>query len=50
MSFKKWFHLAIKAFVNDCSIGLALIALGFTAGMCCTALWTFIMKLLMVGT
>jgi hypothetical protein len=49
MSLKKWMHWAAKAFVNDCSVGLALIVLGFTAGMCFNALWVFIMKLLMGG-
>ena len=45
MSFKKWMHWAVKAFVNDCSIGLALIALGFVGGLCFHTLWTFIIKL-----
>ena len=46
MNFKKWIHLVIKTFVNDCSIGLTLIILGFIAGVCYNTLWTFFTKLL----
>lgn len=45
MSFKKWIYWAVKTFVNDCSIGFTLIALGFIGGLCFNILWTFIIKL-----
>jgi len=31
---KSFFHLALKTFVNDCSLGLMLIIIGFICGMC----------------
>jgi len=35
---KQWLYLATKAFVNDCSLGLMLIIIGFICGMCFTSL------------
>jgi hypothetical protein len=46
MSFKKWIYWAVKAFVNDCSIGFALIALGFIGGLCFNILWNYFLNLL----
>jgi hypothetical protein len=46
MKIKQWLNLAIKTFVNDCSIGLFLIILGFILGLCYNILWNFFTKLL----
>jgi hypothetical protein len=31
---KEWLSLILKTFVNDCSIGLLLICIGFITGLC----------------
>jgi len=31
---KEWFRLLFKTFINDCSVGLFLISLGFLGGLC----------------
>jgi hypothetical protein len=42
---KRWMHWALKAFVNDCSIGFTLIVIGFMAGICYNILWNFFLSL-----
>gem|GEM_PF-6879441 len=42
---KKWFYIAFKAFVNDCSIGLTLIIIGFIAGVCYINLFHFLQNI-----
>lgn len=44
---KKWINVVIKTFVNDCSIGLALIVLGFIAGVCYINLFHFLQNIFM---
>jgi len=41
----KWLHLACKAFVNDCSVGLALIILGFIGGWMSQSIWMLLTDL-----
>lgn len=36
---REWLRLAVKTFVNDCSIGLFLILIGFIGGLCYNILW-----------
>jgi hypothetical protein len=43
---KRWLYLMLKAFVNDCSIGFTLIAIGFIGGLCYNILWHFVLNLL----
>lgn len=41
---KEWLRLACKSFINDCSIGLFLIAIGFVGGLCYNILWNLFVK------
>jgi len=41
MQIKEWFRLAFKTFINDCSIGLFLILLGFTLGLMFHTIWSY---------
>jgi hypothetical protein len=43
---KNWLYWAIKAFVNDYSIGLSLIVIGFILGWCSQVVWSIICKVL----
>jgi hypothetical protein len=45
---KQWLYLMLKAFVNDCSVGLTLIILGFLLGWMSQNIWVFIRGLLHV--
>ena len=38
---KRWLYIATKAFMNDCSVGTALIIIGFIGGVCYNILWNF---------
>jgi hypothetical protein len=42
---KDFFYWAFKAFVNDCSVGLFLITIGFIGGLCYNILWNFLKHL-----
>jgi len=42
---KNWLYLAVKAFVNDCSIGFTLIIIGFLLGWMSQSIWVFITNL-----
>jgi hypothetical protein len=41
----KWLRIATKAFVNDCSIGLTLIILGFLLGWMSQSVWLLLSSL-----
>jgi len=43
---KEWLYWATKVFINDCSLGLFLIAIGFLGGMCFIILCKYFQKLL----
>jgi hypothetical protein len=42
---KRWLHTFIKTVVNDCSIGMALIVIGFILGWMSQSIWIFITNL-----
>ena len=42
---KRWLHVAVKTFVNDCSVGLALITIGFLLGWLSQSIWMLLTNL-----
>jgi len=42
---KRWLHMFLKTIVNDCSVGMALIILGFILGWMSQSIWLLITNL-----
>ena len=41
MKIKEWIRIAVKTFINDCSIGTFLILLGFISGLMFHVIWSY---------
>jgi len=42
---KNWLHVFLKTIVNDCSIGMMLIIIGFVLGWMSQSVWLFLTSL-----